>query len=219
MNRTITIKGVGRLSLKPDQVAVTLCLKTTDPVYEEAMRAATAELAQLRAAIAGVGFAEDDLKTASFDIDTVYESDRDSDGNYRRRFVGYRVTHELKLELAYDTQRLSRTLGAIAACVAEPELTIRFTVKDQDGVNAALLESACVNARQKAEILTRAAGVTLGTLLSIDYNWGELHLYSPTSCSVGSDDLAETCSAPADMAIEPDDIDVSDSAVFVWEIR
>ena len=52
MNRTITIKGVGRLSLKPDQVAVTLCLKTTDPVYEEAMRAATAELAQLRAAIA-----------------------------------------------------------------------------------------------------------------------------------------------------------------------
>ena len=108
MNRTITIKGVGRLSLKPDQVAVTLCLKTTDPVYEEAMRAATAELAQLRAAIAGVGFAEDDLKTASFDIDTVYESDCDRDGNYRRRFVGYRVTHELKLELAYDTQQIGR---------------------------------------------------------------------------------------------------------------
>ena len=86
-------------------------------------------------------------------------------------------------------------------------------------MNAALLESACVNAKQKAEILTRAAGVTLGTLLSIDYNWGELHLYSPTSCSVGSADLAETCGAPAAMAIEPDDIDVSDSAVFVWEIR
>lgn len=106
MNRTITIKGVGRLSLKPDQVAVSLSLDTIDPVYEKAMRAATAELAQLRAAIAGVGFAEDNLKTASFDIDTVYESDRDSDGNYHRRFVGYRVTHELKLELAYDTQRL-----------------------------------------------------------------------------------------------------------------
>lgn len=219
MNRTITIKGVGRLSLKPDQVAVSLSLDTIDPVYEKAMRAATAELAQLRAAIAGVGFAEDDLKTANFDIDTAYESDRDCDGNYRRRFVGCRVTHELKLELAYDTQRLSRTLGAIAACVAEPELTIRFTVKDRDGVNAALLESACVNAKQKAEILTRAAGVTLGTLLSIDYNWGELHLYSPTSCSVGSADLAVNTGAPAGMAIEPDDIDVSDSTVFVWEIR
>lgn len=216
MNRTITIKGVGRLSLKPDQVAVTLRLKTSDPVYEKAMRTATAELAQLRAAITGVGFAEDDLKTASFDIDTAYESDCDRDGNYRRRFIGYRVTHELKLEFAYDTQRLSRALGAFAACVAEPELTIRFTVKDPDAVNAALLESACVNAREKAEILTRAAGVTLGTLLSIDYNWGELHLYSPTRYEMADECLARL--APS-MAIEPEDVDVSDSAVFVWEIR
>ena len=37
MNRTITIKGVGRLSLKPDQVAVSLSLDTIDPVYEKAM--------------------------------------------------------------------------------------------------------------------------------------------------------------------------------------
>ena len=72
MNRTITIKGVGRLSLKPDQVAVSLSLDTIDPVYEKAMRTATAELAQLRAAIAGVGFSEDDLKTASFNINTAY---------------------------------------------------------------------------------------------------------------------------------------------------
>lgn len=78
---------------------MTLRLKTTDPVYEKAMRAATAELAQLRAAITGVGFAEDDLKTANFDIDTAYESACDRDGNYRRHFVGYRVTHELKLSL------------------------------------------------------------------------------------------------------------------------
>ena len=49
--------------------------------------------------------------------------------------------------------------------------------------------------------------------------WRNSSLFSPTSCSVGSDDLLMTCSAPADMAIEPDDIDVSDSAVFVWEIR
>ena len=31
--------------------------------------------------------------------------------------------------------------------------------------------------RKKAVELS---GVTLGELVSIDYNWGELHLYSPT---------------------------------------
>lgn len=79
--------------------------------------------------------------------------------------------------------------------------------------------TAMSTAANSAETAATAMTEWLGTLLSIDYNWGELHLYSPTSCSVGSDDLLMTCSAPADMAIEPDDIDVSDSAVFVWEIR
>lgn len=53
-------------------------------------------------------------------------------------------------------------------------------MKDKEAVDAALLDSACANAKAKAEILTKASGVTLGELVSIDYNWGELHLYSPT---------------------------------------
>ena len=57
---------------------------------------------------------------------------------------------------------------------------MQFTVKDEEAVDAALLDSACANAKAKAEILTKASGVTLGELVSIDYNWGELHLHSPT---------------------------------------
>ena len=53
-------------------------------------------------------------------------------------------------------------------------------MKDKEAVDAAPLDSACANAKAKAEILTKASGVTLGELVSIDYNWGELHLYSPT---------------------------------------
>lgn len=71
----------------------------------------------------------------------------------------------------------------------------------------------------KAEILTKASGVTLGELVSIDYNWGELHLYSPTRYEMEADCLMKVSAAPTAMDIEPDDIDVSDSVTFVWEIR
>lgn len=71
----------------------------------------------------------------------------------------------------------------------------------------------------KAEILTKASGVTLGELVSIDYNWGELHLYSPTRYEMEADCLMEISAAPTAMDIESDDIDVSDSVTFVWEIR
>ena len=100
------------------------------------------------------------------------ENERDKNGNYKQIFVGYRVTHGLKLELDFDSQRLSKVLGAIAVCIAEPELNVQFTVKNKEAVDAALLQSACANAKAKAEILTKASGVTLGELVSIDYNWG-----------------------------------------------
>lgn len=71
----------------------------------------------------------------------------------------------------------------------------------------------------KTEILTKASGVTLGELVSIDYNWGELHLCSPTRYEMEADCLMKISAAPTAMDIEPDDIDVSDSVTFVWEIR
>ena len=39
--------------------------------------------------------------------------------------------HGLKLEFDFDSQRLSKVLGAIAVCIAEPELNVQFTVKDK----------------------------------------------------------------------------------------
>ena len=76
-----------------------------------------------------------------------------------------------------------------------------------------------LNAREKAEILCEASNVALGDLLAIDYNWGELNVVSRTEYMLDEKCLAMPMGAMADMDIEPDDIDVSDTATFVWEIR
>lgn len=219
MKRTITVKGIGRLSLKPDLTVVSLKLKTVRAVYDEAMDEAAKRLEQLRSAITEIGFAKDDLKTTDFDVGAEYESERDENGNYKRIFVGYRVTHGLKLEFDFDSRQLSRVLAAIAACIAEPELNVRFTVKDREAVNAALLENACANAREQAQLLADASGVKLHKLLSVSYNWGELQLYSPTDYEVDELCMMKAGSAPAAMDIEPDEINVRDSVTFVWRIK
>lgn len=218
MTRTITIKGVGKLSLKPDQVVVSLTLNATDKNYDKTMDTAAKHLEQLRGALVGIGFTKDDLKTTNFNVNTEYESERDKNGNYKRIFIGYSVTHQLKLEFDFDSQRLSQTLGAIAGCIAEPELNVQFTVKDKKSVDAALLENACVNAKAKAGILAKASGVTLGDLISIDYNWGELHLFSQTQYDMEDNCMRMASAAPTSIEIEPDDVDISDSVTFVWEI-
>ena len=50
-------------------------------------------------------------------------------------------------------------------------------MKNPARVSEELLINATENARAKAEILCKASGSTLGQLLNIDYNWGELNVF------------------------------------------
>lgn len=217
MKRTITVKGTGNTSVKPDQIEVSLTLKALNPDYDAAMQQASGLLAALRTALQEVGFAEDDLKTSSFDVRTEYEGFHDKDGNYQRKFTGYSCVQSMALRFDFDTRLLSETLTAISDCVANPELNVSFTVKDPECVREELLRKAAENARSKAEILADASGVKLGELVTINYSWGEINICSPMSFGVESNCMAKASRVSMDFA--PQDIEVSDSATFVWKIE
>ena len=90
-------------------------------------------------------------------------------------------------------------------------------MKDSSAVCGELLKSAVKNAKEKAEILCSASGVKLGELVSIDYNWGEIDLYSDTNYEVGDRFMAKAACL-SNIDIQPDDIKTSDTATLVWEI-
>jgi hypothetical protein len=216
--KTITVKGIGRACAKVDEVVLSFSMETSKHSYEEAMEAAAKDLALLNHALQAVGFEADAVKTNDFTVRTDYQNIRDKSGALRQVFNGYIVRHKLKLEFDFDMARLAQTLSAVAACRAHPQLNIDFTVKDATAINEEMLRSAAANARQKAEILCAASGVSLGALRAIDYNWGEMELHSSTRYDMDEKCLAAPAAAlPLD--ITPDDIDVSDTVTFVWEIQ
>lgn len=217
MERTITVRGTGKLSVKPDQISVSLYIRKQDKDYENAMAESARLLENLRSALADAGFKREDLKTVSFNVRTEYESQRDKNGTYHQVFVGYVCEHQLQLDFPFDTARLSRALGAVSVCLAEPELHVSFNIKDKEALTDALLKNAADNARMRARALADASGVELGELISISYNWKENNFTSPTNYG-GSMKMLRAEAAGMDMAIEAQDIDVSENAVFIWEI-
>ena len=56
MTRTITVKGIGSVSVKPDHVVLTLSLESKDLDYNTAMSVASKQIEQLHLAIEAVGF-------------------------------------------------------------------------------------------------------------------------------------------------------------------
>ncbi len=218
MERTITVRGTGKASVKPDLIRVSLTLRMKDKVYAEAMTRSSKQQEALRAALGTAGFEREALKTGSFNVYPEYESVRDQKGMFRQEFTGYVCEHQMYLEFDFDTELLSRALTAIAFCVADPELNVSFTVKDREALSDALLASAAKNARARAELLAGASGVKLGQLLTIDYNWSEVSFYSPTNYRAKMS-VAACVDESVDMDIDPQNIDLSDSATFVWEIE
>lgn len=214
--RTITVKGIGAVSVKPDLIVLRLSMETAEYEYDAAMKAAAEKIDFLNKALEAAGFEKKSAKTADFRVRADYDRLNDGKGNYTSVFMGYKCRHELKIEFDFDTKRLAKALSEISKCIAKPEISIDFTVKDSSAVSGELLKAAVKNARGKAEILCAASGAKLGELLSIDYNWGELHLYSATDY-----DVEGKCMMPGaadDMDIEPEEIKARDTATFAWEI-
>lgn len=116
-------------------------------------------------------------------------------------FAGYACLYRLKLAFGLDSKRLAAVLSAVAG-------------------SEALLASAAANAREKAQVLCRASGVELGKLIRIDYSWDELNLVSPTRYEL-ADSAMPLMAAGKRCApeIQPDDIDLHDTAAFVWELE
>lgn len=219
MLKTITVKGMGRVTAAPDFVVISMSMESHEQEYETTMELAAKKIEQLNDSLEEIGFEKKSVKTTNFNVRTDYERVKDRNGNYKSVFNGYVCSHRLKVEFDFDTKRLAQTLYAISRCLAQPELSISFTVKDPSAVNKELLKSATINAKEKAQILCEASGVELGELLTIDYNWGELNIVSHTDYMLEEKCMAMPVGGLADMDIEPDDIDVSDTATFVWEIK
>jgi uncharacterized protein YggE len=214
MEKIISIKGMGKVSVKPDYVKLEINLRTAHNDYEATTKEMVERLHQLRDAFEAIGFKRDDLKTSSFDIGADYKDRHDGLGNYQRHFIGYHCMQELIVGFDYSMEEIDTVLKAIIKCLAAPDFTLQFTVKDKNALAKQLLESACKDAKEKALILTKASGTTLGDLINIDYNWSDINIYSHTEFN---ECLCEGTAMATEMV--PEDIDYSDTAAFTWTLK
>ena len=208
MERTITVRGVGNISAKPDFIVIEMDIRGQSKNYSEALADASSAVEAVCNAAVSAGHSKDALKTINFGVSSEYDSVRNSKGTYQRVFVGYNCSYNTRLSFDFDRDMLESK--------AEPELSIRFTVRDGSAVKSALLEAAAENAREKAQILCRASGVELGRLLTVNYDWSEIDLISPTGYAIERASLKRSAAVPD--CIEPEDIKVRDTVAFVWEI-
>ncbi len=215
--KTIRITGKGKIKVHPDTTRLTITLERTCKEYDKTLKRSAEMTEELKNLFENFGFEKSDLKTISFNIDTEYESYKENDV-YKQRFEGYSFRHVLKIEFDSDNKLLGKILYALSHSPVCPEFKISYTVKNPEKAKNELLENAVQDAKEKAEVLTKAAGVQLKEIQNIDYSWGEVQFESRPILMEENLETCESKNESYDLDIEPDDIDAQDTVTVVWEI-
>ena len=215
MERTMKVIGKGKLVLPPDLIQITIHLNITEKEYEQVIISAAKSKDELTSTLVNIGFNQEELKTNHFSVDSKYEGYSDEHGNWKNKFVGYELNHELLLSFQ-DFDLLGKALYALSTCSSEPQFSIHYTLKNQEKAKEELLTLAMEDAKKKAELLSRAANVSLMDIISIDYHFNELNMIVQPMERVM---LAKSSMDTIPLDIHPNDLIIEDQVSVIWTIE
>ena len=211
--RTITVAGHGSVNVTPDTASVELGVTETNTSLEAAQDQVSIRLDAIIATLREQGVADDDIQTASYNVQILYEYD--NNGNLRG-INGYTVTSTLKA-----TIRTLDTLGVIldSAVGAGANLLygISFYVDDPTAPASQARQLAVQDARTKADELASAAGVSIVGVFSIQETSAPL---PPPEVfdGRGMADMAAAEAAPSQVPVQAGSTEIGVDVVVVFEI-
>lgn len=174
----IAVTGTGTTSVKPDLALVNLGIEATAPTVAEARSKGAAAMEALTKAVKTKGLADADIQTQSFNIYPKYGtsvSPTPSTKPTPPEIVGYTVSNLVQLKVR-NLDALSDVLdSAIAAGGNAIRVnSFQFTIEKPDQYLAKAREEAVLNAKARADVLAKAAGVKVGPARSISESGASL---------------------------------------------
>ena len=201
----ITMSGHGETHGQPDTAMLSAGVSVDAPTAAAALADANKNMQAILAALKKLGVADKDIQTRNFSVHPQY-----ANGNGQApRVTGYQVSNLVEVRLA-DIGKLGSALDALVTEGANQINGVNFSIHDPAALLAEARTQAVADARAKAETFAKAAGVTLGAILSITENGNG----GPRPV-VFAAPMAKMASVPVALGEEAINADVT----IAWEIK
>jgi uncharacterized protein YggE len=170
-NNTLYVAGNAQTMVKPDKVALSLSVETTNKTANEALiansQAMNNTLEELRAA----GVMENETITSFFNISPNYNitrGDEDFPPIETRDIVSYTVTNSITVD-SYNLLNVSQWIDTAVQAGVNDISSISFSLSDEksEAVRNDLLKQAVENAKGKADVAASALGLKVIGVKSI----------------------------------------------------
>ncbi len=164
----VVVTGEGSISVAPDVVQIRSGVSTRGKTVREAAETNSKTMAAILTALTESGIPQKDVRTAQLSIQPVYAA---QEPGKEQKLVGYSVANHVSAKIKH-VEKLGDVLDRLIAAGATEVWNVEFLVSDPAKVLDQAREAAIADARRKAEVYARAAGVPLGRVVSIEEESG-----------------------------------------------
>jgi uncharacterized protein len=162
----ITVSGEASISVAPDLAQVEAGVTTEAKTAKAASEANNNTMGQLLLALKAAGVDGKDIQTSRLSLQPQSAPNRSITA-----ITAYRASNQVTVRL-HDVSKVAGTIDLLVGAGATDIGGINFMVSEASKLLDDAREKAVADARRKAEIYAKAAGVSLGTPLSISESGG-----------------------------------------------
>ena len=160
----ISVTGEANVSVAPDQAQIEGGVTSDARTAREASDANNAAMGKVLAALKGAGIEEKDYRTSRLSLQPQFATP--SKVSERAGIVSFRASNRVTVKVR-DVTKVANVIDVLVGAGANEIGGINFMVTQASKVLDEAREKAIADARRKAEIYAKAAGVTLGDPISI----------------------------------------------------
>jgi uncharacterized protein len=158
----ISVTGEATVSVPPDQAQIDGGVTSEAKTAREASDANNTAMGKVLLALKGAGIEEKDVQTSRLSLQPQSAPNRPGPS----AIVSYRASNRVTVRLR-DVTKVANVIDTLVGAGANEIGGINFVVSQASKLLDEAREQAIADARRKAEILAKAAGVTLGAPLGI----------------------------------------------------
>jgi len=159
----IGVSGTGKVSVTPDTAIASIGVEITAPTLAEATAEASTKMTAVIDAIKAAGVAAADIQTTSYNVFPITNNPKEGE---TATITAYRVSNIVTVKIR-DIAKVGTVLDAALEAGANSVNSVYFTVNDPSAAQEEARTAAVKDAMAKAQTLATAAGVQLGSIVSI----------------------------------------------------
>lgn len=206
--RTIAMTGHGEVKAAPDSATLTAGVSIQAPTAAAALAGDSTRMQAVIAALKKAGIADRAIQTSHFSVSPQYAY---ANGQ-PPRLTGYQASNQVSVHVD-DIGKVGTLLDALVGAGANQESNISFAIAHPEPLLTEARTNAVADARARAETYAKAAGVRLGSILSIS----ESSIASPRPIMMRA--MAAMAPPAPPPPIEAGEESVSADVSIMWEIQ